>query len=342
MYMFLNCEKLETINFVNCSFDNTQTFASMYYGCNALTSITGFSLHALLPTKVATSKYNITSSANVSLTDTFRYCKNLSNDAIHEIINTIPDIASPSTNENNSYSFSGTFYGCELMTTIPEKICKYGRDLSNTFRLSGIVGEIDADLPVALDTNYFLYDTSITKVTKFNAPNATSTSNVFDSCEFLESIDGLNIPKSTNIESIFRLCKLLKTINSVVCSKVVKYNYAFSGCSSLTNIGNIDFTNVWKNGLKNNSGELITDPGIYSETGKITHAIYNGTAGSYIAYDGLCEKNPLDAESVASLINCLGVVGSPLTLKLHATAYANLTSSLISAASSKNWTLVSA
>ena len=340
MSMFLNCENLETVEFVDCSFDNTKTYASMFYGCRKLASITGLSLHAMLPTKVATSRYNL-SADNVSLKDTFRYCNALPNDIIQEIVNTIPDIESPSTNESNSYSFSGAFYGCYLMTSIPEKVCKYGRVLNLTFRMTGISGEIDLDLPVALDVGTFLYDTDITKVIKFNAPNVTISNNTFEACELLESIDGLNIPNSTNIESIFRNCKELKTINGVVCPKVSKYDYAFSGCTALTNIGDIDFTYVWKNGLKNISGELVTAPNIYAATGKITHAIYNGTAGSYMVYDGLCEKNPLDAEPVESLINCLDTVSTATTLKLHAAAYANLTSTLITLASAKNWTLVS-
>ena len=82
-------------------------------------------------------------------------------------------------------------------------------------------------------------------------------------------------------------------------------------------------------------------PNIFTETGNITHAIYNGVGGMYIAYDGLCEKNPLDAESVESLINCLDTVSTATTLILHAAAYANLTSTLITLASAKNWTLVS-
>lgn len=340
MYMFLNCESLESIVFENCNFDNTKTFGSMFYGCRKLTSITGFSLHALLPTKVATAAYNL-SASNVSIADTFRYCNSLPNEVIHSIIDTIPDIESPSTDEKKSYSFAGAFYGCTLLTSVPEKICKYGRDLSGTFRMTGITEEINLDLPVALNVSNIFYNTPVVTVTKFDAPNATTSNNLFDTCLYLESVDGLNIPKTTNITSIFRSCKSLKTINGVVCPKVAKYDLAFNGCTSLTSLGNINFTYVWKNGLRNSSGELEMYPNIFTETGSITHAIYNGTAGIYIAYDGLCEKNPLDAESVESLINCLDTASSATTLKLHATAYANLTSNLIALASAKNWTLVS-
>ena len=340
MYMFLNCEKLESITFENCSFDKTRTFRSMFYGCAKLSSITGFSLHAVLPTKVATAAYNL-SASDVSIIDLFRYCESLPNDVMHEIINTIPDIDSPTTDEKKSYSFSGTFYGCTSLTAIPEKICKYGRDLSGTFRMTGVTGEIDMDLPVALNIANILYNTPIEKITKFNAPNAETSNNIFDTCLYLESVEGWSIPKTTNITSIFRTCKSLKTINGLLCPKVTKYDLAFNGCTSLTDIGNINFTQVWKTGLRNSSGDLEMYPNIYTETGNITHAIYNGTGGMYIAYDGLCEKNPLDAESVESLINCLDTVSSATTLKLHPTAYANLTYNLITLASAKNWTLVS-
>ena len=340
MYAFLNCENLESIDFVDCNFDNNKSFASIFYGCRKLTSINGFSMHALLPTKIATATHNL-SASDISVYDTFRYCSSLSNDIIHDIINTIPDITSPSIDEKNSYSFSGAFYGCTLLTSIPEKVCKYGRDLSNTFRLSGIVENVDVELPVALNVSNMFYNTPVSVVTKFEAPNVDAANNIFDTCLYLESVDGLSIPKATNITSIFRSCKELKTINGLVCPKVSKYDLAFNGCTSLTNIGNINFTYVWRNGLRNSSGELETAPGIYSETGNITHAIYNGICGMYIMYDGLCEKNPLDAESVESLINCLDTADSATTLKLHSTAYANLTSNLISLASAKNWTLVS-
>ena len=340
MYMFLNCEKLETINFVNCSFDNTKTFGSMFYGCKKLTSITGFSLHNLLPTGVATANYGLASS-NVSISDTFRYCDILPNDVIHEIIDTIPDIASPSTTEKNSYSFAGAFYGCTKLTSIPEKIAKYGRDLSNTFRSTGINMEIDLDLPVALNVSNMFYGIPVVTVKKFNAPNATLANNLFDTCTKLVSVDGFSIPKATDITSIFRSCKELKTINSVICSKVTKYDYAFNGCNKLTSLGDINFTNVWKNGLKNSVGEYEMSPNVFTATGNITHAIYNGVAGKYIIYDGLCEYNPLDAESVESLINCLDAVSEVATLKLHPVAYANLTGNLITLASAKNYTLVS-
>ena len=227
------------------------------------------------------------------------------------------------------------------MTSIPEKVCKYGRNLSTTFKMTNIADDINLDLPVATNISGAFSNTPVTTVSKLNAPNAETVNELFYNCLHLTSVDGLSIPKATNIESIFRTCNELKTINGVVCPKVVKYDRAFSGCSNLTSLGDINFTYAWRNGLRNNSGELLTNPSIYSETGKITHAIYNGIAGSYIEYDGLCEKNPLDAASVESLINCLDSVGSPTTLKLHPIAFANLTNNLISLASAKNWTLVS-
>ena len=339
MYMFLNCEKLESVNFVNCNFDITKTYGSMFYGCRKLTSISGLSLHALLPTKIATAQYNL-SASNASPVDLFRYCESLPSDVINTITDTIPDITSPSTDEKNSYSFSGLFYGCKLMNSIPEKVCKYGRDLSNTFRGTGVTGPIDIELPVVLNVSNIFYNTPVVSVTKFDAPNVDIANNVFDTCLYLESVDGLNIPKATNITGLFRSCGILKTINNVICPKASKYDMAFNGCKSLTNMGNINFTYVWKNGLRNGSGDLEAHPSIYTETGNITHAIYNGVAGMYIAYDGLCEYNPLDAESVESLINCLDVATSTSLLKMHPTAYKNLTSNLISLASAKNWTLL--
>ena len=341
MYMFLNCDKLESVDFVNCSFDETKTFGYIFSGCKKLSSITGLSLHALLPTKIAANKYN-SSNSSVSITDIFKSCNSLPNDVIHSIIDTIPDIASPSTDEKNSYSFSGAFYGCTLMTDIPEKICKYGRDLSNTFYASGISGEITMDLPVALNVSNILYNTQVERVTKFNAPNATTSNKVFASCDKLVSVDEIDVSKSTDIAGFFNTCTSLETIGGLIAPKATKYNLAFNQCSKLKNIGNINFTYVWKNGLRNSSGALELYPTIFTGTGSITHAIYNGTCGMYIAYDGLCTYNPLDAESVASLINCLDTVSTATTLTLHATAYANLTSSLIALASAKNWTLVSA
>ena len=181
-------------------------------------------MHALLPTKVATSAYNLPTTS-VSAIDIFKYCENLPNDTIHEIVSTIPDINSPSTDEKNSYSFSGAFYGCKLLTSVPEKICKYGRDLSGTFRLTGVTEEINVDLPVALNIANIFYNTPLTKVVKLNAPNAETSNDVFYNCLYLESVDGLSIPKTTNITGIFRTCRSLKTINGLLCPKVTKYDH---------------------------------------------------------------------------------------------------------------------
>ena len=227
------------------------------------------------------------------------------------------------------------------MTEIPEKICKYGRVLNNTFRLSGINGDINLELPVALNINNILYNSNITSVSKLDAPNATESTNIFDTCLLLETVKGVNAPNSTKASSIFRSCRSLKTIDKVYFPKATTYTLAFNGCSALTSIGSLDFTYAWKNGIYGSNG-LETEPNAYADTGNITHAIYSGSIGSYLIYDRLCELNPLDAESVASLVNCLEAQGQPYTLKLHSTAYKNLTSALISAATSKNWTLVSA
>lgn len=225
----------------------------------------------------------------------------------------------------------------KLPDGIVELICANAIKATNAFaNLTGLedISELDGkDLNFQKATNISSLIAGITIVFSIGdviCPKVTTADGARSALKSngLRHIGNVRYENIETSDSLFAYIQKIETIESVELPKSNDVRYLFNSCNALQSIGKFSFSTI-DNALN-----------IFANCIKLSHCIFDGKIQT-LTNSGI-EKCPLDAESVASLVNCLTQQSSATTVKLHATAYANLTPELIALATSKNWTLASA
>ena len=299
---------------------------------------------------------NIKTNGNIS--DLFANCSNLISTGNVRIENT----------SRNFYT-NRIFSNCPKLNHMDscEVVLNQGGDISSFFYQCSSMGDFSrVTLPTKCKITSVFDGSGLTNIS--DIPNyyevvktATEANSAFRGCK-VTSIPDLEI--NCNASYIFANNKQLKNVGEIVikgnrvCDNMFAYDdnletiakldikdakenyYLFRSASNLKSINYYDCTKISTKGTNPEWCRLET--GVGAGTGKITHLIFQGTVGIYILYDGLIETNPLDLESISSLINCLQSLGYEETLTVHPTTFNLITTDLFAIASNKNWTIASA
>ena len=165
VYPFDYCEGLFRDNhnqwFLDNPLDtsNCDTFRSMFWGCESLTSIP-----------------ELDTSNGTDFSNMFRMCNSLTS---------IPEL-----DTSKGTTFCNMFWGCESLTSIPELDTSNGTDFSNMFRMCNSLTSIP-ELDTSKGTtfyNMFWNCVSLTSIPELNLSNGTTFYNMFWNCVSLRHI----------------------------------------------------------------------------------------------------------------------------------------------------------
>ena len=95
-----------------------------------------------------------------------------------------------------------------------------------------------------IDGRYMFGGSKFTNIKGLNALNMTDTTCMFQSCNFLESIDITNTHNVTSMLSMFSYCTSLQSISQLDTSKVTSMGEMFRECKSLESIPYLNTSNV--------------------------------------------------------------------------------------------------
>jgi surface protein len=189
---------------------------------------------------------------------------------------------------------------------------------------------------------------SLTTIPLINTSSVTDMGNMFSGCTSLTTIPQLDTSKVKNVSSMFSGCTSLTTIPQLDTSKVVDVGGMFSRCTSLTTIPELDFGSV-----KRYSANTYSDsPFSGSYLNLTTLGGFKNLKSSFKS--NFLENMPnLTNDSLMNVINNLydwktnpeGLdpydyqTDEQQVLKFGLTNLAKLTSSQITIATNKGWTL---
>lgn len=201
-----------------------------------------------------------------------------------------------------SYLFSY----CQSLVAIPDLNTAAATNFNNMFLECSCLPSVpQLNFNSALNmSGMFRSCASIREVPTISAPLATNVSTMFNSCSSLFSIEECNIPSAKNISAMFQGASSLRIINKLSIKSVTSANALFTNCRAL--------------------GKILLDPSV------------TGFSDVTLAFNNLSMSH----NALVSLLNSLPTVTSA-TLNISGNyGTSSLTSTEISAAEAKGWTIV--
>lgn len=236
-------------------------------------------------------------------------------------------------------NMSNMFDGCTSIETWENIKLPNNANLSCTFANSNlkIISELKnykEAIRSASNLSSCFYKSKITNVPDLIIENAIAMTSMFFNCELLETVENIIVTTAANAQDMFRKDINLRTIKKIDFNKAANVFYIFESDTNITDINSLDISYFTIN-VDNRDSRIVASP-------SLTNIGFKGTLGKYFEYTSIARSNPLNLASITSMIECLETLTSPQTLRIHGTSFALLTEELISKATDKNWTLVSA